>query len=142
MLQQVSADPRQQQIGKHLAWYAEQYYPMVVVAVLMVPFPFQIGTTNSFFQSGGMVPECHTAVKTACNPRIMVSPPALSSSALMLQTPAAFPPLNFAKASLTSSVAGAVRRRADQHPASLILRLGGSTMNSCSKNSAQRTICV
>ena len=39
MLQQVSADPCQQQMGKHLAWYAEQRYSSVVVAVLTVPFP-------------------------------------------------------------------------------------------------------
>ena len=41
MLQQVSEDPCQQQMGKqHLAWYAEQRYSTVVAAaVLTVPFP-------------------------------------------------------------------------------------------------------
>ena len=88
----------------------------------MVRFPFQIRTTNPFFQSGGMVSECHTAVKTACNPRIMASLLALSSSALMLQMPAAFPLLNFATASLTSPMQ--FRQWVDQHPASATLQSG------------------
>ena len=57
---------------KHLAYYAEQCYTVVAVAALTVPF-LQIGTTKPFFQSVGMVPECHTAVMTACNPDIMAS---------------------------------------------------------------------
>ena len=39
MLQQVSVDPRQPQMGKHLACCAEQCYSTVVVAVSTVPFP-------------------------------------------------------------------------------------------------------
>ena len=38
MLQQVSADPHQKQLGKHFAWYAEQCYSTVVAAVLTIPF--------------------------------------------------------------------------------------------------------
>ena len=86
----------------------------------MIPFPFQVGMTNPFFQSAGMVPECHTAVKTACNPRIMDSPPALSSPTLIIQMTGVFPPINFATASLTSSMEGAV------------LSVGGSSSSSVS----------
>ena len=38
MLQQVSAEPCQQQMGKqHLAWYAEQRYSTVVAAAVYLP---------------------------------------------------------------------------------------------------------
>ena len=45
-------------MGKHLAWYTEQRYPMVVVAILMVPFTFPDRDDQDPYQSGGMVPEC------------------------------------------------------------------------------------
>lgn len=67
-------------------------------------FTFQIVMTSPLFQSGGMIPDYHTAVKITCNLLTMTSPPALRSSLLM--SPAAFPFLNLATASLISSKGG------------------------------------
>lgn len=64
----------------------------------------------------GMVPDCYTANKPACRPRVMVLSPTLTSSALMLQAPAAFSPFNFAAASLTSTRAFGLQQWMDWHP--------------------------
>ena len=122
----VTGNLYQHQMGEHLAWYAEQCHPVVVAAVLTKLFPFPNRNANPHFQAEGMVPECHTAVKTACNPRIVASPPALSSFALMLQTPAASS--TFATASLTSS-------------RGYSLVMGGSTSTICLRLSAWRVDC-
>ena len=71
--------------------------PLALLQSWWSPFLFQIRTTNTLFQSGEMIPKCHTAINTVCNPRIKASLPALNNSALMLQMPTAFPPLNLAR---------------------------------------------
>ena len=51
--------------GQHLAWYTEQHYPAVVVAVLTVPFPFQICMTNPLPQSAYI--HFGTFIQYTCN---------------------------------------------------------------------------
>ena len=86
----------------------------------MVLFPLSHRDDQPLVSVRGMVPECHTAVKTTYNPWIMASHPALSNSALMLRIPAAIPLLNFATGSLASSMEVQFCQWMDQHSASVI----------------------
>ena len=46
VFQQFAAALNQQQMCRHLTWSAEQSYNAIAVAVLTVPFPLQIRTSN------------------------------------------------------------------------------------------------
>ena len=143
MLQQVSADPRQQQMGKHLVWYAEQFYFTAVVAFLTVPIPLPdrddpppSSSQEKWYLNAIQQSRQHGTTGHGFTP-------ALNNSALMLQMPVAFPPLNFPTASLTSSMEGAVWSMGGSassicNPAVWSCPLGGSTVNSCSKYSTKQ----
>ena len=124
-------DPHQQQMGKHLARYTEHCYTTVVVTVLTVHF---------------LLPDRDNQSRQHATHGSWPHPPVLSSSALILQTPATFSSLNFPMASLTSSMEGAVLSMSGSassicNPAVQSCQLGGFTMNSCSRYSAQQPIC-
>lgn len=74
-----------------LACTMSSVMPQQLLQSCVSPFPFQTGTTNPLFQSGERTPDCYTADSTTC----MAVPLAQSISTLILQTPAAFPPINF-----------------------------------------------
>lgn len=63
-----------------------------------------------------MAPEYQTVVLTACNPRVMASPLHFIRSALMLQTPSSFPPLNIDTASLIRQERVQPNQWVDQNP--------------------------
>lgn len=113
----------------------------VDATVLTVLFLFQIVTTNPFFQSWGIVADCHTVVKTACNLWIMDLPPVFSSSAHAITNSRWLSATRHCHSFSASSRKGGLSSMVWSapftcNPPTGSCTLGGSTMDNCSAKRA------